>query len=104
MGGGLAAGGGGGVAGGDHRLERGAFVLQVALGGLDKVGDQVVAALELDVDLREGVHEAVAQLHETVVGTDDVEHDEGRNGEEDEGRKNHDGNAYGSIRGCASTL
>src|SRR5260221_205674 len=48
------------VARGDHRLEGLALVLDVALGDLDQVGDEIVAPLELDVDLREGVLEAVA--------------------------------------------
>ena len=59
------------VARGDHRLERVLLVLQVALARrLDEVGDQVVAALELHVDLREGVGDLVAPAHEAVVGDD----------------------------------
>jgi hypothetical protein len=54
-------------------------VLQVALGRLDQVGDQVVAALELHVDLRERVLEAVAQRYQPVVDPDhpgDERHDD----------------------------
>ena len=47
----------------------------VGLGGFDQVGDQIVAALELDVDLREGVLEAIAQVHQVVVERDQPEND-----------------------------
>ena len=53
-------GGGGDVTGFDDGFERAALVLHVALGGFDEIRDKVVAALELDVDLGEGVIEAVA--------------------------------------------
>jgi hypothetical protein len=59
-------GGGGDVARLDHGLERRALVLQVALGGLDEIGDEVVAALELHIDLGEGVLEAVAEADERL--------------------------------------
>jgi len=63
------------VAGLDDRLEGLTLMPQVALGRFHQVGDQVVAALELHVDLGEGVLEPVAQGHQTVVdgdrGTDD---------------------------------
>ena len=42
-------------------------MLHVALGRLDQVGDQVVAALELHVDLGERVLEAVARTDQAVV-------------------------------------
>jgi hypothetical protein len=66
-------GGGGDVAGFDHGLERGALVLHVALGGLNEIRDEVVAALELDVDLGEGVFEAVAKGDQAVVDAGDPE-------------------------------
>jgi hypothetical protein len=50
-------------------------VREVALGGLHQVRDQVVTALQLDVDLREGVLEALAQLHQPVVDRDAPEDD-----------------------------
>ena len=56
------------------RLERLALVRGVALDRLDEVRDQVVAAAELDVDLRPGVLGAVAQPDEPVVHHD--EHDQ----------------------------
>jgi len=52
------------VAGGDHGLQGRPLVFEVALGRLDEIGDQVVTALELHVDLREGVLEPVAQPHQ----------------------------------------
>src|SRR6185295_11514081 len=54
----------------DHRFERLALVLQVALRRLHQVGDQVVAALELHVDLRERVLVPVAQRDQPVVDAD----------------------------------
>ena len=49
-----------------------ALVLQIALGRLDQVGDQVVSPLELDINLREGVLEAVPQRHQAVILADGV--------------------------------
>src|ERR1043165_3491691 len=59
-----------GIARLDHRLERLALVLNVALRRLDQVRNQVVAALELHVDLREGVLEAVPERDQPVVDRD----------------------------------
>ena len=56
----------------------------VAFDGFDEVGDEIVAALELHVDLRPGVVDDVAQAHEAVVDRDEPEHQRGQNGEEDE--------------------
>jgi hypothetical protein len=42
-------------------------MLHVGFGGLDEVRDEVVAAFQLNIDLREGIFEAVAQRHELVV-------------------------------------
>src|SRR5690606_2788625 len=55
------------VAGPDHRLERLAFVLHVALDRLDQPRDQVVAPFQLHVDLGERVGVGVAQAHEAIV-------------------------------------
>ena len=71
IGGGGLRGGVGDVARLGDGLERLALVLDVALGGLDQVRNQVVAALELHVNLRVGVLEAVAQRDEFVVAADD---------------------------------
>jgi hypothetical protein len=43
----------------------------VALHGLDQVGDQVVAALQLDVDAAPGLVDLVARADEGVPGRDD---------------------------------
>ena len=52
-------------------LQRLALVLDVALGDFDEVRNQVVAALELHVNLRVGVFVAVAHRDEFVVNADD---------------------------------
>ncbi len=39
----------------------------VALHGLDKVRDEIVALLELDVDVREGLAVALSHRHQAVV-------------------------------------
>ena len=48
-------------------------MLHVGFGGLDEVRDEVVAAFQLNIDLREGVFEAVPQDDEGVVLADDEE-------------------------------
>jgi len=45
-------------------------VLEIAFGGLDQVRDQVVAPLQLHIDLREGVFVTVTQGDERVVAAD----------------------------------
>jgi len=50
-----------------HPLEDLALVLHVALDGAHQVGDQVVAPLELHVDLRPRVPDLVPQPHQAVV-------------------------------------
>jgi hypothetical protein len=50
----------------DDRLEGLALVLEVPLGRLDEVGDEVVAALELDVDLRPALADVLPQADEAV--------------------------------------
>ena len=55
------------VAGLDHGLERAPLVGHVALGGFDQVRNQVVAPLELHLDLRERVLKAVLERDELVV-------------------------------------
>src|SRR5258706_7382186 len=60
----------------DHRVERAALVLHVALHRLDEIRDQVVATLELHVDLREGGLVPVAQGNQAVVDRDGPEPDD----------------------------
>ncbi len=64
------AGAVGGIPGGDHGFESFTLVLEVALGGFDKIRDEVVAALQLHVDLGEGVLEAVLEGDEAIVLAD----------------------------------
>jgi hypothetical protein len=61
-------------------------MFHVPLGNLDKVGDEVIAALQLDVDLGKRVLEAVAEGDERVVDARDPkaeDHDNGEQNEED---------------------
>ena len=76
--GGAVGGGGGGGARLDHGFERLALVAHVALHGLEHVGDEVGAALELDVDPRPALlaelpvlDEAVVEHHAVGAGSDD---------------------------------
>ena len=55
----------------DDGGQRLALVLEVALRGLDEVGNEVVAAAELHVDLRERVLEPVLENDKSVVEPDD---------------------------------
>ncbi len=57
----------GGVARLDDGLERLTLVLDIALGDLDEVGDEVVATSELHIDLGEGVLERIARHDQSVV-------------------------------------
>ncbi len=82
--GGLGLSGLGGIAGGDDGFESLALVLEVALGGFDEIRDEVVAALQLDVDLGEGVLEAVLEGDETIVLADHVQGHDGHDGDEDQ--------------------
>src|SRR5688572_3990040 len=61
------------VAGVDDGLESAALVAHVPFDGLDEVRNQVVAARQLDIDLRESVTHAVARVDEVVVNRDRVE-------------------------------
>ncbi len=56
----------------------------VALHGLNQIGDQVVALLQLDVDVGEGLVGALPQAHEAVVG---AHHDQGENDGDDNGNE-----------------
>ena len=97
IGGGGLRGGQGDVAGLDDIFERAVLVLEVTLGDLDEVRDQVIAALELDIDLREGVLETVAEGDKPVV---DADHEQGQHhdgGEEDE--EEDEDNAHGGEEG-----
>ena len=62
---------------GRDRLERAALVREVGLRGLDQVGDEVEAPLQLHVDLGKGVLVGVAGGDEAVVDRHTPEHDDG---------------------------
>ena len=59
-----------------HRLEGAALVSHVALHRVDQVRDQVVAPLQLDVDLRPGFLGPVPGRDQPVVGEDEPKDDE----------------------------
>ena len=65
------------------------LVLGVALDRLDQIRDEVVAALELDVDLRPGVLDPVPQLDQTVVGGQHVQADEDHEDDENDHERGH---------------
>ena len=70
-------------AGRDHRVERLTLVRHVALRRLDEIRNEVIASLELHVDLRERVAEPVAHGDEAVVRRDHPDDERGDDGEED---------------------
>ena len=59
------------IARGGDGLEGAAFVRGISLDRFDQVGDQVVAALELNVNIRPGVVTLHAQPNESVVENHD---------------------------------
>ena len=65
-------------------LERAALVRRVALHALDEVGDEVPTPLELNLDLRPRVVDAVALLDEPVVQRDEQERDDDDQRDDDE--------------------
>ena len=80
------------------RLEGAALVGRVALDRLDEVRDQVVAPLELHLDLRPRVVDPVALLDEAVVQRDHVDHEQH---DDDENADQHPGHGRHSIRSAA---
>ena len=65
-------------------LERLALVGRIPLDALDEVGDEIPAALELNLDLRPGVVDAVPQPDEPVVERDEHQRDDDDQPEDDE--------------------
>ena len=55
------------AAGLDDSLQRGGLVREIAARHLHQIGNQVIPALELHIDLAKRVGNAVAQLHQPVV-------------------------------------
>src|SRR4029077_19527253 len=64
------------VARGDHAFKRAFLMGRVAFYGLDEIGNQVVAALELDINVGPGVVALHPQTHQAVVQADDEDHDQ----------------------------
>ena len=79
-------------------LEGAALVRRIALDRLDEVRDQVVAPLELHLDLGPRVVDAVALLDEAVVERDHVDHeqdDDDHDGDQDPGHERHSNGSRG---------
>ena len=49
-------------------------MLHETFGGFHQVGNQIVATLQLHIDLCEGVFVAVAEFHQAVVEADHEDH------------------------------
>jgi hypothetical protein len=64
-------------------------VRQVTFGDLHQIGDQVMATLELHLDLGKGVTKAIAQRHKPVVDSNQVEQAQQGDRENDGGREFH---------------
>jgi hypothetical protein len=45
-------------------------MLHIAPGGFDEIGNQIVAALQLDINLRPGVIDLIAKPNQSVVNAD----------------------------------
>ena len=71
-------------------LERAALVLGVAAHGLDEVRDQIPPPLQLHLDLRPRVVDAVPQLDEAVVEEDEPQEKQGHH-DEDHDQPDHAG-------------
>jgi hypothetical protein len=56
---------------------------RVAFDGFDDVGNEIGAALELDVDVRPGIGGLHVQAHEPVVDADDRQRNHGEDDQED---------------------
>ena len=65
----------------DDVLERFFFVASVAFDGLDEIGHQVLALLQLHVDVGEGLFAALAHADQAIVGPDQPQHQNGNNAE-----------------------
>jgi hypothetical protein len=66
----------------DHRLERLTLELHGALHRVHQVRDQVVAPLELDIDLLPGVGDLVLEVDQAVVRADHPEHEQSEDDEQ----------------------
>ncbi len=67
----------------DHLVERAALVRGVALHGLDQVRNEIVALLELHVDVGEGLADPLAQGDQPVIGAEREENENDEDAEND---------------------
>ena len=72
-----------GIARLDHVVERAALMRGIALHGLDQVRDQIVALLELHVDVGKGLADPLAQRDETVIGAEGKQHENDNDADND---------------------
>jgi hypothetical protein len=66
----------------DHGFERTTLMFHVPFGDFHQIGNEIVAALELDVDLSEGIFESIAQRDEGVVDARDRQAENNDNDEQ----------------------
>lgn len=69
-----------------HFFKHAGFVRSIAFDRIDEIRNQIIAALELHVDIAPGFADAVAESDETVEEHDDVEDDEDGHHNEDKRR------------------
>ena len=77
------------VAGLHDGFQRGALVAGIALHRLDQVGDEIMALLELNVDIGAGLVAAARQGHQPVVDRNSDEQNAGKNGKLDQSPSRH---------------
>jgi hypothetical protein len=66
-----------------HLLENAFLVSGVAFHRLDEIGHEIVALLELHIDVGEGLFAPLPQGDEAVVDADEPENEENKNAEND---------------------
>src|SRR4030095_3325077 len=74
------------VAGFYHLIERAAFVRGVALHGLDQIGNQVVALLELHVDIGKGLADALTERNQSIIRAEREENENTEDADNDPAR------------------
>ena len=99
-----AGGAHGAIAGVDDGFEGAFFVAGVALHSFDEIGDQVVAALELDVDVGPGVVALDLEANEAVVHADAEEHQQDEDDENDNARHKQTSRGPESYCNSLSTI
>src|SRR5258705_5073985 len=72
-----------GVAGLDNVVEHAALVRGVALHGLQQIRDQIVALLELHVDVGKGLADALTERDQAVIGRKREKHENDDNADND---------------------